>query len=412
LESGEDVDEWVNTREFEILKLENELNVLTPNYDNLTFKLREIHQLKSELTAIRNKFLRGKSPSRTSSITRSSNTPNNYNQEQPRSILSNNYQTSPSTSPLLHSRSVSSISTNSGLGQKVALKRISRESSNNNTRTLNKHETPKFEKDTVIRSSASSLLNTKLDLNKEIIRENIKEYLRPSSPKRVTFKDSKLESRSFDSGSKSHYMREKPVTKSKSMGGTYKSTLNKSEPSMGIDVDEVIKESERLRTLKTKNFDVLDDDEEFVVTGKVDDCKREKLAKQYKALYYKTRELRQLLLETSDNNNILKLNLQNLDNEKRQHLLDNEKLREEISEIEDRFSKKEREYQETIRDFEAKLAEMDDDNYELLKGIDEAKKHNEMLSSRIAPYSGRDPLGSKTDRGLTALEVNNLINSM
>lgn len=394
-ESGEDVDDWINDREFEILKLENELNVLTPNYENITFKLREINQLKTDLRTIREKFNKSKSPSRTSSIAKSIPSM----QEQSKPILSKDYQTSPSNTPLIHSRSVSSISTNSGLGQRVALKRVSRDGSN--TRTLAKHETPKFERDTVIRSSASSLLNTKLDLN----TGNLKDYLRPSSPKRVTFKDSKLESQSFEQ--KNTYTRpEKPLFKSKSMSTKDYRSLNKSEPSIGIDPEEAIKESERLRALKTKNFNVLDDDEEFVVTGKVDDCKRDKLAKQYKALYYKSRELRQLLTEISDNNNILKLNLTEIDAEKRQILLDNEKLREEISEIEDKFAKKEREYQETQRDLEAKLAELDEDNYQLSKGMDEARRQNEVISARLAPYSGRGDLGSKSDRGgLNALDV-------
>ena len=108
--------------------------------------------------------------------------------------------------------------------------------------------------------------------------------------------------------------------------------------------DDLILSIENLAKAKTKQFDLLDDEEEFVVTKQIDDAKRDQLAKKFKTLYIKAREIKSLVSDYAQMNG----NLKNMIFEYRN---ENQRLANENDELQAKFentSRKVENNQETL----------------------------------------------------------------
>ena len=71
-------------------------------------------------------------------------------------------------------------------------------------------------------------------------------------------------------------------------------------------IDELLKKNELIRSKKAKVFTLLDDDEEFYAMKRYNDVRPERVSKQYKELYSKSKELRKIIEELSEYNYKLK----------------------------------------------------------------------------------------------------------
>jgi len=68
----------------------------------------------------------------------------------------------------------------------------------------------------------------------------------------------------------------------------------------GDKVTKLLEKCEELKSLKDRNFDFVDEEEEHFVRKKLNDCTRDKIINKYRELFYKSREMKELLTEIAE----------------------------------------------------------------------------------------------------------------
>lgn len=123
-------------------------------------------------------------------------------------------------------------------------------------------------------------------------------------------------------------------------------------------------------------FNILDNEEELIISNELEDLKREKLLKEFKNLFYKTKEIKSLLDEVSDNNiklqseikytNDIIENIKNSNETNKNETIQNMYL--ELKEFKKNsldFKREKEEYESIINDFKLKIEEEKEKNMEL-----------------------------------------------
>ena len=112
-----------------------------------------------------------------------------------------------------------------------------------------------------------------------------------------------------------------------------------------------------LKDRKAKLFDVFDKEEELVISGSIDDLKREVLVKEFKTLFYKCKEIKELLTEFSDTcktisneNATIKLELTNKTENLENIELKNRENEEKLEKIQENYNEKTREIENLRRE--------------------------------------------------------------
>lgn len=74
----------------------------------------------------------------------------------------------------------------------------------------------------------------------------------------------------------------------------------------------ILDEAKEINAKKSKYFNFLDEAEEIFVNEELEDCKWDKLARKYRQLYYRGREVKKLLYEFADSNTTLSKTVEDL----------------------------------------------------------------------------------------------------
>jgi len=389
MEPDQDFEEWIKQREFEILKLENEINILPLDHDGFNLKLKEISMLKNEVKVLKDKMKRGKASQRSLSASHSrSLTPPDVPVSKQETSISTMIQPSSSrkyqTNPLSHSKSVS-ILQSKGLPELDSDSRImSVRDASAKKQNPPRYDTPKFEQSIkpIVKNASARIIPIAEREQEHYHSESTypdASYRETVSPKRVTFNEgyhSETPKRTEDSIIM-------PKDKIRSSIKEYFSSGQPEFISRRNTNEDIPKESERLRAQKARKFDILDEDEEFIVTGKVDDCKLDKLTKRYKNLYYKARELKTLLNEFAENNADLKNELDDAERDRKILLEENQKMKEQFEKSTKKLTAREDDLIKQNRELENKLIELENERNYLNQKVEELQKHNEFLNMRL-----------------------------
>ena len=70
--------------------------------------------------------------------------------------------------------------------------------------------------------------------------------------------------------------------------------------------EKILKEGEELNLVNKKHFNVFDEEEEMINNSLLGDLKRDELEREFKKLFYKSREVKELAEELSENNKQLR----------------------------------------------------------------------------------------------------------
>jgi len=440
--TGDDFDEWIRDREYELLKAENEISILPSNAERHSVKLQELSQLRAEIDNLKEKQKRvrtsvsnisasqefarkssasvpkkrasenililrsdtstskiptkGESPKQQVSVrssqTKTSNRPkmiksNNTPRQSKQSVRSRSQTLSPYHS--FREASVESsrkTSTNKAQQSPSAQKAHSR------------HDTPKFEQKSrqspsrsasqersrntkSFISEVSNYLTTapqerdsQLSRSLAVKREGSKSPATPRTPKmnKRTFspqsKTKKGYSSGEDSGRKSS---RKSRSNSKVRGSSKKLGRSKSKTrDINDKVTELLEKCEELKSLKDRNFDFVDEEEEYFVRKKLNDCTRDKVINKYRELFYKSREMKELLNEIADNGYRMSSVTSKLKDQNDFLFEENTDLRKKLESIQGDISDQERHKEKTIKSLKEKVSSVE--------------KERDFLNSKVA----------------------------
>lgn len=467
MENGDDFEDWIQEREYEIMKIENEVNLLPANSEKLSLKLKELTQLKNEIKLMKdkkrrtnktshsvsydnyNKLNQSDMPTRKNlsgilveedeSYTSSNRTPtrkkskpnNKVNKSSLAAIenVSKSRSRSPVASPINRSQN-SSFEAPKRKGTK------SKESSTG--KTPSSKPTPKFLTKTKSvltgqiggeakspksispksreRSPSNGLMLSQsfTGILKETSRGNTRrgDKLNASySISQTGRTDRNLKSlatdRSLDTLRRSKIVSDarlkSEVISPKKSGNVSGNISMRSRSRVDLtNLAKLLEKSQQLKSLKDKTFTFFDEEEEYFVRKKLNDCPLDKLIIKYKTMFYKSREIKDLLNEVSDNDyklraaaQYLKEDKEDLQREKddmkeeKDNLIEeNQRLREELDMLTLNFKTQEKEIGVTLREYEQKLLNTEQQNDYLSHKLGELNQQNEMLSSR---FEGRSP---------------------
>ena len=121
------------------------------------------------------------------------------------------------------------------------------------------------------------------------------------------------------------------------------------------NLEDLLEKSQKLRDKKTKLFDILDNGEELIVSEEIDDLKREVLVKEYKNLYYKTKEIKEILNEFNEKNKLLQEKINEKDDFMKKILEDLKQIKGDVkekNEIIEVFNKEQEDLKEKLWDLE------------------------------------------------------------
>lgn len=93
-------------------------------------------------------------------------------------------------------------------------------------------------------------------------------------------------------------LRKSKSEKSSNFSGK-KDGRSRSKP-RGDKVTKLLEKCEELKSVKDRNFDFVDEEEEHFVRKKLNDCTRDKVINKYRELFYKAREMKELLTEIAE----------------------------------------------------------------------------------------------------------------
>lgn len=149
-----------------------------------------------------------------------------------------------------------------------------------------------------------------------------------------------------------------------------KATL-KTQDFLNKDEDNLEKARE-IQSKNIKKFDCLDYAEELLLANGLDELKREELVKEYKNLYYQSRELKEILKEFNKNNKELQKDLV----VKKEEI---EKLKEIHENEIDGVGKKIREKENQVKEKENEIMELLEENREKSENIMDIQKQMQEL---------------------------------
>ena len=143
-----------------------------------------------------------------------------------------------------------------------------------------------------------------------------------------------------------------------------------------VQKSDILSISSKLIDKKYKMFNILDNEEELIISNELEDLKREKLLKEFKNLFYKTKEIKSLLDEVSDNNiklqneikytNDIMENIKNSNETDKNETIQNMYLElQELKKNSNDFKCEKQEYESIINDFKLKIEEEKEKNMEL-----------------------------------------------
>lgn len=70
--------------------------------------------------------------------------------------------------------------------------------------------------------------------------------------------------------------------------------------------EKILKEAEELNYLNKKNFNVFDEEEEMINSSLLGELKRDELEREFRKLFFKSREVKELAQDLSENNKQLR----------------------------------------------------------------------------------------------------------
>lgn len=405
--------------------------MLPGNSERHSLKLKELTQLKNEIKLLKDKKRRTKTSSLSLSQAPSSqlnysghhrkvdseiliiNDESNKTHKRTKSNISNKSQPSKSKSPSRSYETSFEIMKPVSLQELKTKPAVSKPSSR-----PNKHETPKFEQkyksfqvqrsipsrhttETAERLSPQSKTAFSKSLTGGILKENIRpkgetekiSIINYSPQKEQTernlktltsrrdFKSSGRRARfSMDTKAKSEAMSPKPSERA--------SVISRSRSKADLSrLTELLEKSKELKSAKDKSFTFLDEEEEYFVRKKLTESSLDKLISKYRTMFYKSREMKDLFNELSDNNYLLRLATEDLKEERERLLNENEKLKGELSYINADQIVREKEAEGTLREYEKKILNIEQENDYLNHKINELEERNDMLSSKIGDKS-------------------------
>jgi len=144
---------------------------------------------------------------------------------------------------------------------------------------------------------------------------------------------------------------------------------------------------QELKDKKTRFFDILDKEEELVVSGSIEDLKRDVLLKEFKTLYYKSRELKQLLNEFFESNKGLNIENQALNIE-----LSDKNMKLEA------FQLKTQENLENLEKFQALNNEKSREIEDLKRNLDENLNEIEIIKEKLSFFQGETKKSMEKER--------------
>ena len=442
LGTNEDFTDWINDREYELMKLENEVNLLPANSERHSVKLTELSQLKDELQSLkeRQSHRRSKhsislstyqetkqSPNRSTlnSNKKGSKGPNilvinessrsNKKQSPPKPKIYNINKAKQSSQFLRHPRS-NSASPWTGSREASAESSIqtsSRDLSSKRVININrkrKNETPKFEQ-----GKSRSRANLAKIVSQQRLADGSSEsiFASPQNQKRnnsftgILKEDSKFASknerlnlshspkslgdRSYNSNIGSPVKKTQFLNISNTKSEFLASNLperqsfklrGKDKISAG-KLTELLDKNQELKSIKDKNFDFADEEEEYFVRKKLNDCTRDKVIHKYKTLFYKSREIKDLLNEMAENSYSISNATEGL-KEERDFLNDeNNKLKKKLETTLKENSEYQMENEKVIREYEERVLAAEKEKDFLTQKLNEVAMQYEFSNTTI-----------------------------
>ena len=160
------------------------------------------------------------------------------------------------------------------------------------------------------------------------------------------------------------------------------SSLQKSKLDLS-KISELLQRGQELKSLKDRNFTFLDEEDEYFVRKKLNDCARDKVILKYRELFYKARETKTLVNDIAENNFRIRAVLEDLKDDHDEALNENQKLRYELDRLSRKMTDKEEEMSFTHRDFQQKLLSIDRENSHLNQRLNEIAIQKDYLAEEL-----------------------------
>ena len=420
------------------MKLENEISILPANSEHHSMKITELSQLKSELQSLRERQSHRRSNKTLSTYQETKQSPTKltrnstkkstkgpdilvindsvsstkrqsphrpkihpFNKTKKTNQFINTSHPRSNSAPWTGSREVSAESSNQTTSRDLSSKRVI------SLKRKPKTETPKFEQGT--KSQSRSNLAKIVSQQRLDRRPSQSVYASPQKNNSFTgiLKEDSKFSYNYDrlnmshspqiTGDRTYETNASPLRKPQFM------TLSKSKSDLiatefperqsirlkskervnAGKIVEILEKNQELKSLKDKNFDFADEEEEYFVKKKLNDCTREKMINKYKTLFYKSREIKELLNDMTDNSYLMSKATEMLKDER--DLLNNEnnQLKKQLETTLKEISEQQRDNESVIREYEERVLNAVNEKNYLSQKLNETAMQYELATMNM-----------------------------